>query len=213
MKTDRLIDFLADNLAPAGGRTVLRTLMIGLGAGALVSFAVVVFALGIRPDFAAAAHSWPLWMKFLYTLAFAAAALGTAERLSRPGAAAGRRAALAAVPFALVAILGLGQWLAAPAAEHMHLLLGHSFLVCPWIIVGVSLPVFAGLVTSMRRLAPTRPMLAGAAAGLAAGATGAFLYAFHCDESAATFVAVWYTSGIALVGLLGALIGRWALRW
>jgi hypothetical protein len=27
------------------------------------------------------------------------------------------------------------------------------------------------------------------------------------------FVSAWYTLGVLLVGLIGAIIGRWALRW
>ena len=55
--------------------------------------------------------------------------------------------------------------------------------------------------------------LAGAGAGLFAGALGAFVYAFYCTEVAAPFIAVWYTLGIALTSLLGGILGRWALRW
>jgi hypothetical protein len=44
------------------------------------------------------------------------------------------------------------------------------------------------------------------------GAAGAWIYAFAGTESPAVFVAVWYTTGIALTGLLGAMIGRRALR-
>jgi hypothetical protein len=65
----------------------------------------------------------------------------------------------------------------------------------------------------MRQLAPTRPILAGGCAGLLAGAAGAWVYAFHCNESAAPFMAIWYTLGIAAAGLLGAATGRWVLRW
>jgi hypothetical protein len=65
----------------------------------------------------------------------------------------------------------------------------------------------------MRSLAPTRLTLAGAVAGLLAGAAGTFIYAFHCNESAAPFVVIWYTLGIAAVGVLGALMGRSLLRW
>ena len=92
-------------------------------------------------------------------------------------------------------------------------MMGHSHTVCPWRIVILSLPVFASVFWSLQKLAPTRPVLAGAAAGLLAGAAGAFVYAFHCDESAAPFVVLWYTAGIALVGLAGGLIGRFLLRW
>ena len=50
-------------------------------------------------------------------------------------------------------------------------------------------------------------------AGLLAGAFGAWIYAFHCDESAAPFVIIWYTLGIAAIGALGGLLGRTLLRW
>jgi hypothetical protein len=42
---------------------------------------------------------------------------------------------------------------------------------------------------------------------------GAWIYAFHCDESAAPFVLVFYTLGIAALSALGALIARRLLRW
>lgn len=65
----------------------------------------------------------------------------------------------------------------------------------------------------MRSLAPTRLHSAGFAAGFLAGAVGAASYALVCSEASVTFVAVWYMLGIALTGLLGALLGQPALRW
>ena len=53
----------------------------------------------------------------------------------------------------------------------------------------------------------------GAAAGLFAGAACAWIHANARTESSAVFAAVWYTFAITLTGLLGAMIGRWALRW
>jgi hypothetical protein len=91
--------------------------------------------------------------------------------------------------------------------------MGSSHQVCPWRITILALPIFVGVFWSLRTLAPTRSWISGAAAGLLAGAAGAFIYAFHCDESAAAFVALWYTIGIAAVGLLGAAVGRLLLRW
>jgi len=44
--------------------------------------------------------------------------------------------------------------------------------------------------------------------------TGAqFGYALVCRELSASFVAVWYSVGIGLAALLGALLGPRALRW
>jgi len=211
MKTDALIERLAADAAPVRRSAAARTLALGLGVGAFVSAAAMLAWIGIRADSATAMAGWPYWMKFAYTLAVALIALGAVERLARPGARA--RAAWQSLPLGAMALGALVQWLATPDAEHMHLLLGVSHTVCPWRIVALAMPVFAGLLWSLRRLAPTRPAVAGAAAGVLAGAAGAWIYAFACAESSVAFVAVWYTAGIALTGLLGALIGRWALRW
>jgi hypothetical protein len=42
---------------------------------------------------------------------------------------------------------------------------------------------------------------------------GAAVYALHCPELAAPFLAVWYLAGIALPVLAGAAVGRLVLRW
>jgi hypothetical protein len=77
----------------------------------------------------------------------------------------------------------------------------------------LSLPALAGALWVLRSLAPTRPRAAGFAAGLFAGAAGAFGYAFACVEESAAFIALWYSLGIALAGALGALLGPRVLRW
>jgi hypothetical protein len=117
------------------------------------------------------------------------------------------------VPLAVIAAVALYRYFQAPPERHMAMLMGGSWRVCARNIVLLSLPIFAGLFWSLRALAPTRLTLAGGAAGVLAGAAGTFIYAFHCTESAAPFVAIWYTLGIAAVGLFGALLGRLALRW
>jgi hypothetical protein len=211
MKTDALIDRLSEHAVPP--RAAAATLAIGIGAGLLVSFAAMELWLGIRPDIVQAMATPGYWMKFFYTLFFASLAFWTLDRLARPGAHARKQAALAVLPFAAVALMGAMRISMAPEAARMPMMMGHSSHVCPWRIVVLALPVFAGTFWALRRLAPTRPVLSGLCAGLAAGAAGAFVYAFHCDESAAAFVALWYSFGIALVGLAGAAVGRIALRW
>ncbi len=94
-----------------------------------------------------------------------------------------------------------------------HLVMGHSADVCATNILLVAAPSLIAAFWALRQLAPTRLGLAGAGAGLFAGAAGAFVYAFHCTEASAPFVAVWYTLGIALTTAIGAFLGRWALRW
>ena len=213
MKTDVLIERLSQDVAPVDPGLVLRRLSLGVALGGAASFLLMIAWLGIRPDLAAAIGTGAYWMKFFYTLLFAAAGLWTLERLSRPGAHAQARMLLEALPFAALAAWSAMQLVMAPAEARMPMLMGSSHQVCPWRIAVLALPVFAGVFWSLRGLAPTRPWVAGAAAGLLAGASGAFIYAFHCNESAAAFVALWYTLGIAAVGVLGALLGRLLLRW
>jgi hypothetical protein len=91
--------------------------------------------------------------------------------------------------------------------------LGQSWRVCSSLVFLLSIPIFGGLLWSFRRLAPSRLRAAGATAGLAAGAWGATLYCLHCPEVSAIFVLTWYTLGIGLAALLGAIVGPRLLRW
>ena len=53
-------------------------------------------------------------------------------------------------------------------------------------------------------------------AGLRFALTGGLattLYGLHCPEHTAAFVAVWYTLGMTLAVIGGAVIGRFAFRW
>ena len=209
MRTAELIERLAASNAPERG--IAGTLALAVAAGALLSFALMFGVLGIRPDIADAVQGWGFWLKFFYPLVLAVIALRTAERLARPGAPVNTGWEL--VPVAVVAAFGLAQWTGMPAPERMGALMGHSSAMCPWRIVTLSLPLLLAAFLALRRLAPTRPALAGTFAGLFAGAAGAWIYSFACDETSAIFLAAWYTTGIALTALLGALIGRWALRW
>ena len=213
MKTDALIDKLSGQAAPVSAGAMTHALLLGLGGGVLVSFVLMQVWLGIRPDLMPAMHTAMYWMKFFYTLLFAAAGFWTLERLSRPGAASRTQMILEALPFAIVAAWASTKLMMAPMEARMPMLMGSSHQVCPERIVILALPVFIGVFWGLRKAAPTRPIISGAAAGLLAGATGAFIYALHCDENAAAFVALWYTLGIAAMGALGAVLGRSLLRW
>ncbi|HEY0106645.1 MAG TPA: DUF1109 domain-containing protein, partial [Rhizomicrobium sp.] len=135
------------------------------------------------------------------------------DRLARPDGEGGMFGPLILAPLGAMIALALYQLFGASDDQRMAMMMGGSSQVCARNIVILSLPVFAGLFWALRALAPTRLMLAGAIAGILAGAAGTFVYAFHCTESTAPFVAIWYTLGIAAMGLLGALLGRVLLRW
>ena len=213
MKTDDLISALSAGLEPAPPRAVGSRLALGLGIGAVVSAAVMVLWLGVRADLMSAMMTGPFWMKFAYALSIAALGFGLIDRLARPGGMGGIFGALIFAPLGVMIAMALYRLFEAPEDQHMTMVMGHSSQVCARNIVVLSIPIFAGLFWSLKQLAPTRLTLAGAVAGTLAGAVGTFIYAFHCNESAAPFVAVWYTLGIAAMGLLGTLFGRLLLRW
>jgi hypothetical protein len=100
-----------------------------------------------------------------------------------------------------------------PPDQMRAALMGSSWDKCPWRILVLALPGLAVLLWTMRRFAPTRPALAGAAAGLLAGGVAATVYGLHCQEIAAPFVALWYSLGVILSTGLGAIIGSRALPW
>jgi len=212
MKTDELIAFLSQDLEPARRGMVLRWLMLGLTLGMADSALAMMTMLGPRPDLHAAMRGGAFWMKFCYTLALALLGFIIVQRQASAGADS--RGAIAALAAPVVALTLLaGSQLSAPTANSAKLLMGDTWIVCPWLILALSLPIFAGLFVALRRLAPTRLAMAGASAGLLAGASAATLYGFHCPELAAPFVLIWYTLGIAAAAGLGAVFGRWMLAW
>ena len=75
------------------------------------------------------------------------------------------------------------------------------------------LTVLLGAILVLRRFAPSNPALAGFAAGIMAGGTGAWVYSFACAVTGMMFLALWYTLGIVTVGAIGAVLGRFLLRW
>ncbi len=212
MKTDDLIAHLSSDLAPAPSRYVARVLAMGLGLGILLSGLAMLAAMGPRPDLMVAMQGGAFWMKLAYTLSFTALGLWLVERLGRSDASAKSPALLLGVPMILLLAAAAIQLLQ-PGVDRHHMVMGDSWRVCALDIVTLSLPIFVTLFWALRKLAPTRLGLAGAGAGLLAGGAGASVYAFHCVEYTAPFIFIWYTTGIAAAALIGAVIGRWALRW
>jgi hypothetical protein len=95
----------------------------------------------------------------------------------------------------------------------LPLVLGHSWRVCPFNIVLLSVPVFPAVFWAMRGLAPTRPRVAGAVAGLLSSALATIAYCLHCPEMSPAFWAVWYVVGMLLPAAIGAWQGPRLLRW
>ncbi|MGF7151090.1 hypothetical protein FHS96_004751 [Sphingomonas zeicaulis] len=213
MKTEDLIADLARDTRRVPRSTVGRRIAIGLVLGALASALLVTVWMGIRPDLGKAMRGFPFWMKWGYTLSLTLAALVVTVQLARPDSDRLRGLWLTAIPIALLAMICLFELACTPPADWLAMWLGHSWTSCPWRVLSLAVPIFAGLLWSFRQLAPTRLRAAGAAAGLTAGAFAATVYCLHCPEVSAIFVLTWYSLGILLAAALGAVLGPRLLRW
>ena len=213
MKTDDLIAILASGADVRVAARPLRATVLPLAAAVLASVLLMLLLLGVRADLAQELAMPAFWMKVVFSAGLAAAAWLAVRRLSLPGAR------VAALPWSLAApVLALwcvAGWslLAAAPDERAGLFWGASWRYCPLLIALLSLPLLAATLRMMRSLAPTRLRLAGAAAGLAAGAVAALVYCLHCPELSAVFVGFWYLLGMLIPTALGALLGPRVLAW
>lgn len=213
MKTDDLIDRLASDLRPVPRGALGRLLFFVLIPGLVVSAAMILFGHGPRPDLTTAIHLPAFWVKSIYPLALTVIGITALIVVARPGGRP-RKACVASLAIYLVVVaLGLWQLRVAPAEDYPRLIFGISAWICPFIIVAAAFPVFAAIVFFLRRSAPTNLPLAGFIAGLVAGSGGAWIYSWGCIENGLPFVALWYTLGIALCGMLGLALSRPLLRW
>lgn len=211
METNELIEALALDAGPV--RAIPPRLIAAAALGGLIALGLLALWLGFRPDLAQASATRMFWMKAIYTGLLGLGGFICVERLARPVGSGRKGLILALTVFGLLAAAGLWQFMTADAAERMPMLMGQSWRRCPRNILVLGLPVLAATLLAVRSLAPTRLTRAGAAAGLFAGGVAATIYGLHCPEHTMTFVAVWYSLGVAAVTALGALLGPWTLRW
>lgn len=213
MKTDDLVNLLAAGVQPVPAGALRRRLATGLAAGLPVSVLIMLAGFGVRPDIAEAMHLGMFWAKVTLPALVAVAGLHAVLALSRPGRRAPAAVPLVAADLAFIWILAALALAGAAAGERMPLLLGESWSECPLNIALLSAPLFVATLWVVKGMAPTRPALAGAAAGLLASGMGTLVYTLHCPEMAAPFLAVWYVLGMALQVVAGALLGPRLLRW
>jgi len=110
-------------------------------------------------------------------------------------------------------ILAAISLFSAASQSRVHLLLGTTFAVCPFLIAFISAPLFLSFLWILKDLAPTRLRWAGAASGFASGSIGALVYTLHCPELATPFIATWYLLGMLIPTAIGAWLGPRLLRW
>jgi hypothetical protein len=211
VKTADLIDVLAQD-APVTWR-LPGLLAMAFAVGAVIAVVIFMAGVGMRPDLSVAGQTMRVQFKFLFALTLLSGAAGAVTQVGRPGAAPGPWPfVLAAVPV-LLSVAVIVELLMTPARSWMTLMRGQNAMFCLTIIPALALAPLACLLLALREGAPSRPGLAGAVAGLAAGGFGAVLYASHCPDDSPLFVAVWYSFAIAVVAAAGHFAGARLLKW
>lgn len=213
MKTDELIKMLATDVSPV--RSLMAEKLIGMAllAGGIVSFILLLMIYGIRPDIGEVSASFAFWMKLGVPLASVGMGLVLVFMLAHPGKRPGIGYWILVIPVVVLWGWAIWTWGAADPGMRSGLLWGKTWKVCILNIMLLSLPVGAATFFALRHLAPTRPVLTGAVAGWFSGGVGASIYALHCPEMAAPFLAVWYVLGMAVPSAIMAYFGHRYLRW
>src|SRR5882724_2564671 len=182
MKTDELITLLATGAGPVEPDAIAWRYATALGWGAFGATLLMAILLGVRADIDAAARLPMFWLKLAFPLSVAVGSLFAASRLSRPGARLGWVPGALAAPLLEMWLLAAYVLVGAPLQEGAALVMGSTWEYCLFYVPILSVPVLVAALWAMTELAPTRLALAGAAAGLLAGAIGALIYALHCPE-------------------------------
>lgn len=211
MKTEKFIAVLAADQA-VETKAASGVSAIWLLAATIVAAAAFYSIFGLRAGFANAPIIAATAMKLCFTAPLAFAALLLAQRLAQPGAPRMGRIALLAVPTLILTGLLAVDFAQNGMIDWRARLFGQTALVCPPLIILVSLLPFAAAVRALRAGAPEEPFFAGAVAGVAAAGIGASVYALHCPEDSPLFMAVWYSLAAFAMAVIGAASGRW-LRW
>jgi hypothetical protein len=213
MKTSDLILRLTNKLTPVDSNAVSKRLNRALSVGLASSTALLVVLYGIRSDMPELLLTTMFWVRLAFPVATLIAALNLAGRLGRPGAPVRLAWFVVTLPFITMLLVATFMVLATPPGYRLQLMLGTTWRVTTANIVLLSLPSLAAVIRGLKGLAPTRLILAGAGAGLLAGAQGLLVYSLYCSEMSVPFWGVWYVLGILITAGIGALLAPLYLRW
>jgi len=216
MKTDDLIAMLARGEdTPASMRAAPRAAALAatIAAGLVVSIVLMQLMLHALPQLGNVIARPAFWLKVGFVAAMVAAACHAARALAHPGARTAALPVVVAAPVVLLWLAGAVLISQVTPEQRAELFWGRTWRVCPALIAMLSAPLLAAALWAMRRMAPTRLRLAGAAAGLAAGAGGALVYCLHCPEMSPVFIGSWYVLGMLIPTAAGAALGPRVLAW
>ncbi|MCJ9696446.1 DUF1109 domain-containing protein [Rhizobium sp. PRIMUS64] len=212
-ETEDVIDSLVRDLKPVPRHAFERRFALAILPALAISLLLMLVVVGLRTDMAQALMLPVFWIKSAYNALLAIAAFAAVYRLYRPDGSEGRFFGVAAAIVLALAVMAVIQLALSPAASYPVLVLGSSALHCPLLIFAFAMPILIANTWVLRGGAPSNLGVTGFIAGIAAGASGAWVYSWFCTENGLPFVTLWYSLGILLTGAIGALLGPRLLRW
>jgi hypothetical protein len=211
VRTDDLIALLSADATPR--RSNAAALVMALACASAIAVGSLVAVLGVRADFVAALGTGRFAWKFVLTLTLLATAFVAVRRLARPEAPPRWiLPVLLAAPLLMLAGV-VAELSVVPPDLWAVRAMGSNARVCLALVPALAALPLVAMLAGLRHGAPTRPTLAGAVAGLVAGALAATAYAAYCADDSPLFVALWYSIAIAMVATVGAIASRTLVRW
>lgn len=206
MKTDHLITLLAQDVAthiPDSRSALMQSLPVGM----LMTIAVFLAVLGIRPDIATAVQATGVKLTFGGLLAVTAGY--GAMALVRPDSPGARHA----LPVGIAVLFLCGvmfidrSWAESAAGAPV------SILKCLVAVPLLAMFPLAAFLVALRRGAVASPALAGGLAGFASAGLAILAYGLNCNEDSPLFIMMWYGLAAAITAAAGAIAGRRTLVW
>jgi hypothetical protein len=213
MRTQDLVSRLAGDLSPVERDAVPKRLNRALTTGLAGNAALLAALYGFGSDMPQQILTPMFWIRLAFPLATIVAALKLVERLARPGSPLGLAWFATILPIGTMLLLAAVILLVTPPQYRLQFVLGKTWWAATASVVLLSLPALAAVMHAMKGLAPTRLALAGAGAGVLAGAQGMLIYALYCSEMPIPFWSVWHVLAIAITTGLGAGLAPSYLRW
>jgi hypothetical protein len=210
--TEAMIRSIAREAGELPTRSALRletALLLAVIAALGVAVGLIFLYYGIQPDLQATVAGAPFRHKVISMLVLGCGGFLLVASAGRPGASRFWVATL--LPgLALLAYGAIGDRSGLSFLGRG----GTSVPSCLGIIILLSIPALAIVLAVLRSSGVvTRPALAGATAGILAGAIGAAAYALACRNDGGLFVAAWYSAAVTAMAALGSLAGRRWLAW